>query len=110
MPALSIREALQLVLDCPDCGGSGSRRLPQPRSDEYVSEECVCRSQARDALEAPSDERAVERLHSALDRASDLAIQLDVIATVTHAATRNVARALVDLMDRVEYNSAEARR
>lgn len=54
------------------------------------------------------DARLVVQLHAALDRASDLAIQLDVLTKEVREAARIVAGALVAVMDRAEANAEAA--
>jgi hypothetical protein len=52
-----------------------------------------------------TEERVVSRLHEALDRASDLAIALAPLAEAIQGASRDVARALVDLMDSAQVEA-----
>ena len=53
------------------------------------------------------DSALVERLHEALDRASDLAISLSLANNQLAETGREIAAAIVEIMDRAEANSRE---
>jgi hypothetical protein len=60
-----------------------------------------------DVGEAEDAARRVERLHGSLDRASDLAIELAALSDRVRGSSREVAAALVDLIDRAEVQAED---
>lgn len=54
------------------------------------------------------DARVIAGLGEALDRATALALQLDELALSVQSAAAEVARALVELIERAEKNSSGA--